>query len=740
MTWSQLGSALRSRLDLILPTLVLVIAVVLRFNEPPVVEQLRNLAFDAYQRIKPRPLGEAPVRIVDIDEESLKQIGQWPWPRDILAQLVDKLTEAGAAAIAFDVLFAEPDRLAPQALLQRWQRRPDFTQLGDVIGKLPDPDVELAKSLGNANSVVSFVLLNGTRRGTPVLKAGFATAGDDPLSFVFGFGGAVTSLPALEAAAKGNGSVTSIPDADGVIRRVPLVFGFDKKLYPSLAAEALRVAQGASGYVIKSSGASGESSLGASTGINHIRIGDFIVPTDASGRLLLWDSGPAPVRFFPAWKVLARQFSQDTFNGQIVLVGTSVEGLKDIKSTPLSAATPGVEIHAEVLEQIINGQFLQRPDWATGAELVLMVLLGILLIFVLRWAGAIWSGAVGLAFAAGAVAISWFAFARLGWLIDPLFPTFAAFAVYLSGSAVGYARTEMERRWVRGAFGQFLSPVLVEKLTRHPELLKLGGEMRELTIMFCDIRDFTALSERLDPHALTHLINSFLTPMSLLIQQKDGYVDKYIGDCIMAFWNAPVDVPDHAGQAVASALAMRGELVRLNQAWAEEAARAQQPPVRLAIGMGINSGRCVAGNMGSETRLAYTAMGDSVNLASRLEGLSKAYGVDIVVGEDSAAAAPGYGYVELDQVRVKGRQQPLRIYTVLDEPPAPALAAHHEEMIAAYRRQDWAAAAAALAACRNMAPILAPLYKLYETRISDYSTRPPPPDWDGVYVALTKAG
>jgi adenylate cyclase len=741
MRLSTVLSAVGRRLDLILPLLVLIAALVVRVYEPPLVERLRNLAFDSYQRLMPRPVGDAPVRIIDIDEASLEKIGQWPWPRDILAQLVDRLSEAGAAAIAFDVLFAEPDRLSPQNLLQRWQHNADIARLGEVIGKLPDPDAELAKSLGKANSVVPFALIEGPGRGTPELKAGFAVAGDDALPFAPAFTGAVTTLPALEKAAKGNGSVTSIPDADGIIRRIPLIFRLGDKLYPSLAGEALRVAQpDANSYVIKSSGASGEGAFGAQTGINHIRVGQFIAPTDEHGRVLLWDSGSHAARFFPAWSVLSRQFVPGAFEGQIVLIGTSVEGLKDVKSTPLSGAMPGVEIHAQLLEQMINGQFLERPDWALAAELALMILLGIVLIFVLRLAGPIWSAAVGLAFAVGAVAISWFAFTRLGWLIDPLFPSFAALAVYLSGSAVGYARTEVERRWIRGAFGQYLSPVLVEQLTHRPDLLKLGGELRELSIMFCDIRDFTALSEKLDPHALTHLINGFLTPMTQLIQQKDGTIDKYIGDCIMAFWNAPLDVPNHAERAVSTVIAMREELKRLNQAWAAEAERENRAPVRLAIGMGINTGRCVVGNMGSEQRFDYSALGDSVNLASRLEGLSKAYGVDIVVGEDSAAAAPGYNYVELDQVRVKGRQQPLRIFTVLDETPAADQAAQHQAMITAYRRQDWSTAKAALAACRSMASLLHSLYDLYEARIAEYSTRPPPPDWDGVYVALTKSG
>ncbi|MFO1062060.1 MAG: adenylate/guanylate cyclase domain-containing protein, partial [Dongiaceae bacterium] len=526
-------------IEVIIPALMLLVVVGFRMREPALIEQLRNLAFDSYQRFKPRPNADAPVLIVDVDEESLAKIGQWPWPRDIIAQLVDRLTEANAAAITFDVLFAEPDRMSPRGLLERWKRRSDAAQLGQLLGDLPDPDEELAKSLAAGPSVVSFALINGTGRGTPLLKKGFAVAGDDPVGFVFNYPAAVPALPMLEKAARGNGGVTTVPDADGVIRRVPLIFALGKQLYPSLAAEALRVAQtGPDGqgpsYVVKSSGASAEQSFGAQTGVASVRIGQFQVPTDGQGRVILWDTGYRANRYFPAWKVLARQFAPGAFEGYVVLVGTSVEGLKDIKATPLAGSIPGVEIHAEILEQIITGQFLQRPDWAGASELFLAVILGALLILLLRWAGPFWSAGVGLVFGAGAVAISWFAFVRFGWLLDPLFPTFAALAVYLAGTATGYAKTEIERRHIRSTFGLYLSPVMVSRMEHHPELVKLGGEKRQLTVMFCDVRGFTALSEKLDPVALTHLINMFLTPMSNAVQVHGGTVDKYIGDCVMA--------------------------------------------------------------------------------------------------------------------------------------------------------------------------------------------------------------
>jgi adenylate cyclase len=736
---SRLSLFVRRNLELIAPALMLLAMVGLRVREPALIEQLRNLAFDTYQRLVPRPTAQAPVIIVDVDEDSLDKIGQWPWPRDILAQLVDRLNEAGAAAIAFDVLFAEPDRMSPEGLLERWKRRPDVAQLSQLVGQLPDPDEELAKALARSNSVLSFAMVNGPGRGTPLMKAGIASAGDNPMDFVYRFAGAVPALPDLQKAAKGNGSVTTIPDADGVIRRVPLLFGLGQQIYPSMAAEALRVAMGASTYIIKSSGASGEGGFGAKTGINHVKFGDAEVPTDAQGRVLLWDTGAKRDRYFPAWEVLARQFGPGTFDGHIVLIGTSVEGLKDIKTTPLAPSIPGVELHAEILEQIITSMYLQRPDWAAGAELLLAVLLGALLILLLRWAGALWSAGIGIVFAAGAVAISWFAFRHFGWLLDPLFPSFAALAVYLAGTASGYARTELERRQIRTTFGRYLSPVMVKRLEQHPDAARLGGEKRRLTVMFCDVRGFTALSEKLEPEALTHLINMFLTPMSNAVQAHGGTIDKYIGDCLMAFWNAPLDDPRHAVNAVRAALAMRGELVRLNETLAAEAKAAGREPTRLAFGIGLNTGDAVVGNMGSDQRFNYSALGDSVNLASRLEGQSKTYSVDLVVGEDTMAEAPGFDYVELDQIQVKGRQQPLRIFTALGESaPAPELAREHQAMISAYRSQDWSAAAAALAGCRKLAPTLAAFYQEYERRIADFRRNPPPPDWDGVYVALTK--
>ena len=739
------------RLDWVVPGLLLLLALILRVNEPAFVEQLRNLVFDSYQRLAPRTYEPQPVRIVDIDEESLKRLGQWPWPRDRLARLVDRLDAMGAAAIVLDILLAEPDRMAPENLTALWPDRPEFAPLRAGIMDLPDPDATLATSLARTAAVTAFALTarpDGDRHDsrTPAVKAGFAHAGDDPRRFAPSFAGVTMALPALEAAARGNGSVNATPDIDGTIRRVPLLLRLGDHLYPSLAAEALRVAQGAGGYVVKASDASGERSFGAATGINHLRIGRAVVPTDAQGRVLLYDSGHVAARFVPAWRVLEPDFDPAAIAGLIALVGTSAEGLKDVKATPLDPAMAGVEVHAQLLEQMLSGVYLQRPDWATGAEVLYLTLFGIVLVVFIRRIGALLSALVAATAIMIAVVLSWAAFAWQGWLLDPLFASLVALLVYLSGSLIGYLRTEREKWQVRGAFGRYLSPVLVEELTRHPERLRLGGEMRELTLMFCDIRGFTNIAEGLDPQALTRLINNFLTPMTAVIQGKGGTIDKYIGDCIMAFWNAPLTDPDHARNAIRAALAMRAELRRLYDVWDGQAVREGRAAQRIEIGIGLNTGFCCVGNMGSEQRFDYSVLGDAVNVASRLENLSRTYGVDLVIGQQTAEQAPEMALIEIDQVRVKGRATPIAIYTALGDADLRnsdlfrELSGAHAAMLAAYRRQDWPEAARALAACRALGEILAPLYELYDRRIAAFAATPPTQEWDGVFVPSTKTG
>src|SRR5271166_293449 len=729
----------------LLPLALLLVALTLRIAASELLERLSLFCFDLYQKAAPRESGDAAIRVVDIDDDSLSKVGQWPWPRTVVAQLVDRLGEAGAAVIAFDIDFAEPDRTSPKLLL------PLLAQNGvgpeereRVLAALPDPDQQLAKAFGTVPVVTGFILIDRGlidrgEGGPPLPKAGFALVGDDPLGHVDSFPAAVPNLPVLEEAAAGNGFLNQSVDWDHVVRRVPLVLRLGEKPYPSLVAETLRVALGAHSYVGRAAGANAEENFGERTGLTAIRIGQLTIPTDAAGRVWLHYAVPQRDHFVAAADVLAGNFDPAFFTDHIVLVGTSAAGVvNDLQATPIARDVPGVEIHAQLLEQMLQGAFLIRPDWAVGAEVLFTLLVGVGLILSLPRIGALPSAVLGGASVAVAFATSWLFFEHAQLLIDPIYPWTVITLVYLVATLLGHLRTEARQREIRGAFSHFMSPHYVDELAAHPERLKLGGQTRIMTIMFCDIRGFTSLSEKLDAESLTHFMNGFLSPMTEIITERKGTIDKYIGDCIMAFWNAPLDDPDHAKNAVRAAQAMRRQLVELNREWEAEPSYQVFLPVR--IGIGINTGECVVGNFGSQQHFDYSLLGDPVNLASRLEGLSKIYGVDLVIGEETAARLNDSRLIELDLVAVKGKTQAGRIYTV---PPEQVVEEQfinqHSALLGAYRRQDWASALHLLNDGRlGAARHLAPVYDLYRRRIAQFQIEAPPANWDGVFTAEEK--
>jgi len=734
---------LRRYASLAVPGAVLVLVLAFRILDPGgVLEELRLRVFDNYQRLAPRESEASAVRVVDIDDETLSRIGQWPWPRTLVADLIGRLGAAGAVAIGLDVIFPERDRTSPSEVAKFWAQA---EELKPLLARLPDHDALLAEALAAAPAITGFVLTQGAGTGSraPLRKGTFAHVGIDPAPYIPSFSGAVASLPELERAARGNGSINSVPDRDGILRRVPLVLRLGDRLYASLVTETLRVAQEASTSIIRASGAQATASFGAETGIDSVKIGEFVVPTDAYGQFWVHFANPHQERIVPAWKVIAGEAGEDVFDGTIVLIGTSAAGLKDLRPSPLDPAMPGIEAHAQAIEQILAGRFISRPDWANGAEILYVAGLGIFLIVALSRIGAAWSAVVGGTAAVLAIVVSWQVFRFFGFLVDPVTPVGATVAVYIAATLVSYLAAEQEKREVRTAFAQYLSPAMVERLAADPTQLKLGGETREMTFLFTDIRGFTTISEgfKSDPQALTRLINQFLTPMTDRILAHRGTIDKYMGDCIMAFWNAPLDDPEHQANACRAALAMRTELVTLNERLKAEAERDGRRFIPLAIGIGLNSGKVVVGNMGSDQRFDYSVLGDAVNLASRLEGQSKTYGVDIVVGETTKEAAPGFAYLELDLIAVKGKAEAVRIYALRAagaDAAHEALAAVQDKLLAAYRGQRWEAALALLEQAKGMAPDLAGLWELYAQRIADYLADPPGPDWGGVYVARSK--
>ena len=726
------------RLFGLIPWACLALIVALRAWDPMPVELMRDLAFDVYQRTKPREqdVKASLVRIVDIDDESLARHGQWPWPRTLIAQLVDKLTEAKVAAIGFDIVFSEPDRLSPARVIRSWPKTPETERILATADDLPDNDKVLASAIARGRVVTGFFIVNSSGR-EPAPKAGYGVVGESPLRVLFGGPAAVASLPELEAAAKGNGALNWVPARDQVVRRVPAVMRVGEQIYPTLFTELLRVGQGAHSYKVRT--------VNQGAAVEAVQIGRASVPTDAEGRLVVYFAKRDPERSISAWKILAGNFNPEDFAERIIIFGTSAAGLLDLRATPLDPATPGVEVHAQAIEQVVSGTYLLRPDFSSGAEQVFIFVLCAGVMLLVPRIGAAWAGLIGFGGAAMAVALAWMAFDRFGWLLDPVYPALAVVLVFVLTTLLVYFRTERERQQVRSAFGRYLAPALVERLAADPSRLKLGGELRPMTLLFSDIRGFTGISERFDAEGLTNFMNRYLTPMTEVVLENGGTVDKYIGDAVMAFWNAPLDNPEHAKSACRAALAMLEQLKLLNAELKDEAEKAGREHIKINIGIGLNSAVCCVGNMGSQQRFDYSVLGDGVNLASRLEGQTKAYGVATLIGEETRSLASEFAAIEVDLVRVKGKTAPARVFTLLGGPERAqtdafrALEALQAGFLVAYRAAQWDAAERALAQLREAGGAeLAGLCAVYAERIAEFRKDPPLAGWDGVYVAETK--
>ncbi|MFQ5784972.1 MAG: CHASE2 domain-containing protein [Alphaproteobacteria bacterium] len=713
--------------------------VVARVWDPMPVQTLRLRTFDLYQLLRPRELPPQPVAIVDIDEESLAELGQWPWPRTLLADLAARIRDAGAVAIAFDFVFAEPDRMSPDRVADALTGLD--ADLRARLQRLPTNDKVLARVLRGTRAVLGQSgyprALGNTSR--PVRAAPVATLGGDPRPYLFAFPGIVRNIAELEDAAAGHGMLTLAPERDGVVRRVPGAMTVQGTIVPALVLDLLRVAAGRNAFLVKTDAA----------GVRAFAVAGVEIPTDRHGRVWVNYARHDPARYLSAREILDGRAAKGSLAGKLVLVGMSATGLFDAISTPLDPVMPGVEVHAQLLETILTGSYLVRPNYALGAELVLTAAVGLLMVGLVPVLGALYTLLLGAAIAAALSAGSWYLYVREGTLLDVAYPLVASLAVYVLLVFVNYFREETLRRRVRGAFSQYLSPELVEQLARHPERLVLGGETKEMTILFCDVRGFTAIAERYkaDPQGLTRLMNRLLTPLTDAILGRRGTIDKYMGDAVMAFWNAPLDDARHAAHACESALDMLAALEGLNRARAREAAEAVRTHLPLRVGIGVNSGECVVGNLGSDLHFDYSVLGDAVNLASRLEAQSKTYGVAAVIGAATAGqVAERFALFELDLIRVRGKSEPERIYALLGDgalagdPAFRALAERNREMQAHYRARRWDAALEAVSACRGLDPglDLGPFFDLYEARIRAYRAEPPPPAWDGVFEAETK--
>ena len=713
--------------------------VFLRVADPLPLEELRLRAFDFFQVMQPRVATQRPVVIVDIDEASLRKFGQWPWPRTLVADLVTRLTRAGAVAIAFDVVFAEPDRLSPAVV-------------ADVFRNLDEATREKIRASTSTDSVLadairaSRVILGETGLPTPVPAPdappslmSVASVGGDPKRFLLNFPGLLRNIPILEKAAAGRGLFSIRSERDGIVRRVPMIMLAQGEIMPSLTFDMLRVVTGSNTILIRSDAA----------GIKSVALPGFELPTDRNAQLWIHFALHDPSRFVSAADVLEGRVGPQQVGRKLVLVGTSAAGLLDLKTTPVDPNMPGVEVHAQILESMLTKSMLSAPNYAVGAELSAALLIGAAII----WIAPILSPFLLLTFGAVITALvvgtSWYYYTQHSLLIDFTYPLLSSLLIYLTLVFTNYMSEQAQRRRIRSAFSQYLSPTLVAQLAQSPEKLVLGGEQRNMTIMFSDVRGFTTISEiyKDDPQGLTSLMNSFLTPLTNAIIDRKGTIDKYMGDAIMAFWNAPLDDPNHEINACEAAIDMLDRVETLNRARREQAQNDAKPFLPIQIGVGINTGTCVVGNMGSDLRFDYSVLGDSVNLASRLEGQCKSYGLPVIVGSRTALSVKDkFAVLEIDFVAVKGKREPEVVYAIMGRDDLANSGRFQRwrdlnvEMLSNYRRRDWAAVLATIERGRiaDDEQRFKTLYDVYAARVRAFQLTPPPEDWDGAYALESK--
>ena len=672
-----------------LVTLFIVLAI--RAWDPSFVESVRMRYFD--ELVTSQPKVEVPVHVVNIDETALDKLGQWPFPRDMYADIIKDLFKREAGLVVFNVLMPEQDRFGKDAVLSK------------VLQEYP----VVLPAMGHSKS-------KNKDWGSPV-----QAVGQDPTDKVVAYPGLINSVDSLSEMASGVGIVNTFPEIDGVVRRMPLVIAAGENLHPALSLEVVRVAA-QDRIQVKFN----------DVGVEAVRVPKIgRMNTDPLGRIWIdWSAQPKEHSLVDLPK---------SFEGGIVIVGLSAAGLANPVATASGEVWPHY-LQGAVVGTMINQSNIQRPDWADGAELLAIAVIGLFLIFMSRWVY------VGIAFyvvlVGAVIGGSIYGYSQFKWLVDATLPALAILLVALHAYSVKFISEFLQKQQIRKQFQSYLSPDLVAKLIKDPSLLKLGGEEKELSIMFTDVRGFTSISEHYgkDVQGLTKIMNRYMTRMTKKILENDGTLDKYIGDAQMAFWNAPLDETQHCKDAVKAALEMLGELEGFN----EEVAKEGVPP--FGMGLGINTGVVVVGNMGSEQRFDYTCLGDSVNLASRLEGQSKNYGVLIVLGPITAQRVEGtYWTMELDSIAVKGKTEPVTIYTVFYNPNETDRAkweadrAAHNQMLNLYRQQKWKDAILAVNGLKgSFNGQMDSYYEHWIERIEEMKKSNLSKDWDGVYRATSK--
>lgn len=677
------------------------------------------------------------VVIVDIDEKSLAEEGRWPWSRDRMALLMDKLFDRyQISVLGFDVVFAEKDESSGLKVLQKLAREelkeiaPFQTALTKLKSKL-DRDQLFANAIKGRRIVLGYYFSSQDVSGVlppPVFPKGVFK--NKPIHFTQ-WGGYGANLPELQASAASAGHFNTDPDIDGVSRRVPMLAEYNGAYYESLSLAMTRVLLGSPPVVAGFPGGAD------STSLEWLQIGPLKIPVDARVRALVPFRGKqASFKYIPAADVLRDRIPMEDLKNKIVLIGTSAPGLLDLRVTPVSVVYPGVEIHANLIAGMLDQNIKEMPPYILGGEVVLLLLIGLLLAWILPFQSPLKASVISLSILLGVVILNLSVWQYLHLVLPIATSLFLIMGLFALNMSYGFFVETRLKRQITGRFGQYVPPALVDEMAQNPENFSMEGESRELTVVFSDVRNFTTISEKMDPRELSQLMNDFLTPLTEVIYKYRGTIDKYMGDCIMAFWGAPLPDAQHARHALLAGMEMHEKLKELQPKFKEKG----WPELR--IGIGLNTGRMSVGNMGSKVRVAYTVMGDAVNLASRLEGITKEYGVGIVVGEATKAAVTDFIFRELDRVRVKGKTEPIAIFEPLGaegqvDKEILSDAKIFSQALKLYRAQNWDMAELQLLNLQKSSPD-SKLYALYLERIKYFRANPPGDHWDGVFEFKAK--
>lgn len=721
---------------------VLLLALLIQFGNLPLVntlyQQLERHTYDqrlSYHLAKDQPV-DPRIVIVDIDEASLLREGRWPWSRTRVAELLARLQASGAILVGFDILFAEPERNPMVTVMDALGEEgidlpPKWQQLTSQL----DADATLARQLAAGDVVLGYTFNPHQPHRSGELPAALPLGSDNPwaLQALPAMAGYSAPLPLLTTHSTGAGFFSLQPDPDGIVRRAPLLAKYQEQLYPSLSLEMLRRLFFLEQVELQAGLIDGKPELESITLDSSLTI-----PTDSHGNMLIPFRGPTgSFPYLPAHQLLSGEFDPELLLGNIVLVGTTAPGLFDLRATPVGEIYPGVEVHANLIAAMLDQQFLHEPSWARGANFALALFIGLLLALLLPWLRPAWLLLSSATASTLVVVLSGWFWVEHGLILALAGPLLVVALLTVFNLTWGYFFESLTRHHLKEMFGQYVPPELVDEMSESPGSFGFEGESRELSVLFADVRSFTTISESLEANELKRLLNHYFTPMTRLIFEHRGTIDKYVGDMIMAFWGAPVSNEQHAAAAIDTALAMLAETERLKP---EFAARGW-PEVN--IGVGINSGLMNVGDMGSQYRRSYTVLGDAVNLASRLEGTTKYYGVGLVIGERTRElAGDAFVYRELDRVQVKGKHQAITVYqpicrgdeattTLLDE-----LDQYHRAL-ALYRAQAWEQADALFQALAEKAP-QTHIYTLYRERIAECRLQNLGADWDGVFVRDSK--